>query len=1025
LLSGATSLVGSGSATGFLRNLDRNDQEGLGVDPVHFETFPLGDNGGETFTMGCGYPDIDTQMSIAMDTAYLPHISEGIGATAQNEFTCVDDDAMTHDLLESQSAFIHAVGLDPAEYQAMAAAGTSLIWSPRSNITLYGNTAVVTVASRVGVNIALGTDWIPTGSMNMFRELTCAASLNATYYDNFFTDRQLWQMVTWNAAKALHLDDTIGILRAGLVGDIAIYNAASKADYRAIIDGEAKDLALVLRGGKALYGDASVVSALAQGCDAVDVCTTPKQICAMSEVGKSYSALKAAGGTAYNDFYCGEPLNEPSCVPTRPVAVMGSTTYSGTPSATDQDGDGIPDAMDNCPTVFNPVRPMDMGMQSNVDGDMDGDACDPCPLNANTTVCTPLPPGDSDGDGVPNATDNCPSVPNPDQADADGDMKGDLCDPCPMDANPGDAACPTTIYAIKSGAATGKVAIKNALVTGCSNARGYFLQVKQGDAGFMGADNSGVFVYAPSVDCTMIKVGDRVDINDATVANFFGQIQLTFAMATVLSSGEAPPTPVAVTAAQVAGTTAGPLESVVVQVTNAAVSNIAPAAGPGDAAPTNEFEITGGLRINDFLHLVAPFPSVGTVYSSITGVLDYRNGNQKLEPRSAADYVLGAAALSGFNVQQSFARVGQSGAPSFPTALRVQLTAPVAANTLIAITSNNADLTIPGGGVTVLAGQSSAEVAISATAVAASVTLTASYLAVNQTTQVRVLGGSEQPNSMSMVPNMITLPASGSTMIELVFDIPAPIGGAVVNLAVSPGSAGSLPPTVTVPANADRATFTYTDGAMVSAATINATYLALNAQADVMITMGSSGLVINEVDYDSIGNGDADEFVEIFNAGAAPASLANIAVVFVSGSASTPEYNRVDLTSLGTLAPGQYLVVGSASVRNLVVPPALEIAFMDDTNQIQNGAPDAVGLVNTATMTVIDVLSYEGSVTAGHVNGFPGTVDFVEAPALPANVADNNVSAASLIRFPNGTDTNQAANDWKLTTTPTPGTANQ
>lgn len=38
---------------------------------------------------------------------------------------------------------------------------------------------------------------------------------------------------------------------------------------------------------------------------------------------------------------------------------------------------------------------------------------------------------DSDSDGVADATDNCPHVPNPDQANEDGDRFGDVCDPCP------------------------------------------------------------------------------------------------------------------------------------------------------------------------------------------------------------------------------------------------------------------------------------------------------------------------------------------------------------------------------------------------------------------------------------------------------------------------------------------------------------------------------------------------------------------------------------------------------------------
>ena len=47
--------------------------------------------------------------------------------------------------------------------------------------------------------------------------------------------------------------------------------------------------------------------------------------------------------------------------------------------------------------------------------------------------------GDADGDGVEDASDNCPVTPNPSQADGDGDAVGDACDNCPSTFNPGQA----------------------------------------------------------------------------------------------------------------------------------------------------------------------------------------------------------------------------------------------------------------------------------------------------------------------------------------------------------------------------------------------------------------------------------------------------------------------------------------------------------------------------------------------------------------------------------------------------------
>src|SRR5690606_2400703 len=141
------------------------------------------------------------------------------------------------------------------------------------------------------------------------------------------------------------------------------------------------------------------------------------------------------------------------CVPQRAPKNMneGSSVYMEGPRDGDRDGDGILDGDDNCPNVFNPIRPMDMGVQPDFDADGFGDACDPCPLVAGEESCVSFDRDDRDSDGVANIGDNCPDVANPNQEDQDSDGIGDACDLCPAVSNPGGAPCPVSIAAIKTG----------------------------------------------------------------------------------------------------------------------------------------------------------------------------------------------------------------------------------------------------------------------------------------------------------------------------------------------------------------------------------------------------------------------------------------------------------------------------------------------------------------------------------------------------------------------------------------------
>jgi len=177
-------------------------------------------------------------------------------------------------------------------------------------------------------------------------------------------------------------------------------------------------------------------------------------------------------------------------------------------------------------------------------------------------------------------------------------------------------------------------------------------------------------------------------------------------------------------------------------------------------------------------------------------------------------------------------------------------------------------------------------------------------------------------------------------------------------------------------------------------------------------------LVINEVDYDNVGT-DTTEFVEIYNASASAVNLTGYLLSLVNGNGNV-EYLSMDLSSAGTLAAGEYLVVSSSTVT--VAAGAKVMTFAGSQDQIQNGAPDGIALVHSPSETLVDALSYEGSMTSVVVTGITGSVSLVEGTAT--SVSDNNTTVGSLSRCPNGGDTDDASIDWIFVMTPTPGEAN-
>ncbi|RKI33961.1 DUF4215 domain-containing protein [Corallococcus sp. AB004] len=863
VMAGTTSIAGAGGQLGFLRNMDVSaaaQQEGLSEAYADSDTFPLGDSSGTMLTDSCSYSSFPSSATITSRTsAYLPHVAEGIASTAQNEFRCLASGA--GNVLYPRSSIIHGVGLTAAEISQMAAHGTGLVWSPRSNISLYGDTAMVTAYKRLGVSISLGTDWIRSGSMNILRELACADHLNTTRYAKAFTDEDLWRMVTANAADVVDIYERVGRIAPGKMADLAIFRVGANAasPFRAVIAAQPQDVVLTVRGGKPLFGDQALVDGLkgTDACDALDVCGTQKAACVKSEIGKTLAEFQGSPDTQglYPLFACGTPQNEPTCEPSRsavntsfPVAaVNGSTVYTGVSSAADADADGVEDASDNCPTIFNPVRPMDNGRQVDTDGDGVGDACDPCPLEAGTTSCVAFRGDDDDHDGVATWKDNCPFVANADQKDTDGDGKGDVCDGCPNDAatcsaedpsdfdydgitaptdncplvanpdqkdtdgdgvgdacdacpvaNPAGTACPTTVYDVKVTPRSGgqslvgsKIAVDDVVVTAvdAKAANGYWVQVANYPAG-KGAENSGLFIYSPKAD---VAVGDNLRV-EGTLKDYFGLLEVTDGKVTKHSAANPLPAPVVVRTEDIRtnGPKAKALEGALVEVRNVFNTRL--------ENTNREFIVdenksgnpaSSGLMVDDQA-FAYPTQVLGTEYITLRGVLTFGFNEHKVLPRSAADMVIPLPPLPALTAFASggFARVG--GTQAIPQPLTVTMANAYPVDVTVTISSSDAAaLSAAGGQVVIPAGQTSATVALDAKAAAASVTLTATLGTSSQTTALRVLGATEAANATDLTPATQSVAPGGTARFTVTFDRPVP-AGTTLDVTVAPAGFGTI-----------------------------------------------------------------------------------------------------------------------------------------------------------------------------------------------------------------------------------------
>ncbi|OQP58144.1 hypothetical protein A3860_07400 [Niastella vici] len=190
-------------------------------------------------------------------TCLLLHLSEGTNASARKHFEHLRL-GLNEWAIGPSLTGIHCVALQAADFAIMKQKGASMVWSPFSNLLLYGQTADIKSAKASGITIALGSDWSPSGSKNLLGELK-VAKLYSEANGRLFSDYELIAMATVNAARIIKWDKELGTLEKGKRADLLVVKGKGNDPYTTLLQASEKSISLVVINGTPRYGDATLM----------------------------------------------------------------------------------------------------------------------------------------------------------------------------------------------------------------------------------------------------------------------------------------------------------------------------------------------------------------------------------------------------------------------------------------------------------------------------------------------------------------------------------------------------------------------------------------------------------------------------------------------------------------------------------------------------------------------------------------------------------------------------------------------
>jgi 5-methylthioadenosine/S-adenosylhomocysteine deaminase len=163
---------------------------------------------------------ISTNIHLAETRTEIETIAERYGMTPVQHLHATGG-------LTNRTVAHHMVHLTESDMELIAAAGTSVVTLPNSNMKLGSGACSVSRMKVKGINVALGTDGpASNNNQSMVKEMQQLARLEriANLDPTCISAPELIRTATINGARAYHLDSELGSLEVGKRADMQIIN---------------------------------------------------------------------------------------------------------------------------------------------------------------------------------------------------------------------------------------------------------------------------------------------------------------------------------------------------------------------------------------------------------------------------------------------------------------------------------------------------------------------------------------------------------------------------------------------------------------------------------------------------------------------------------------------------------------------------------------------------------------------------------------------------------------------------------